>query len=468
MTKLNWQPHDYQRRALDFLYKHRHGGLFLDPGLGKTSVVLTALAKWKRVVKRPINVLVVAPLRVIYQVWPDELEKWAGFDYLTISNLHTLKPAERVKEHADLLLINPELLVSYLNEKKDYQFDVLIVDESSTFKSHSSKRFKALKRHLHQFKRRYCLTGTPCPNSLQDLWSQMFIIDQGERLGKNITQFRKQYMTREILHFGERRIPKYEFLPEAKTIIENKVSQVSISMRAEEYLKLPKCIEQTINVEMSPDTRKVYARMKRQMSSKLPETGEITIFSAAELTNSLRQITSGFLYNINEKERKRETEFIHTSKIEALRELTDSLGESPVLVVLQYLGELELIRKEYGKSVPYLGGNLKSDVAKQMVNMWNRKQLPILCCHPKAMGHGLNMQWGGDHIIWFALTWSLEHYLQTNARVFRQGRERPTMIYKFVMSNSIDVAMSVRLQQKLSTQQSVRKSIERYLEQSIF
>ena len=458
---MKWDPYSYQVDAWEFMTSRDTGALFLDPGLGKTSITLAAIKHWIQN-KEVQSVLIVAPLRVIYEVWPEERDKWDQFHGLTIKNLHKTKPKDRGLQKAHILLINPEGLVNYLKLFNGSQkpFDAIVIDESSKFKSYKSSRFKQLKTVLASMRKRWILTGTPCPNTAEDLWSQIFIIDLGRRLGPTISAYRENFGTEKIRYFGTQAVRIYEYKPKALKRIEKSVAQVALNMAQEDYLTLPPKIVNVINITFPPMIQKIYDEMEKRMATEI-DGQTMLAMSVGESVGKLQQITGGFFYDYETEDG---IERLHKLKIEALKELTDSLSNSTLLVCVAFRAEVEMIREEYGYDIPYLGGGLKPDQARVIIGKWNEGKIPILLAHPQSMGHGLNLQAGGHHLCWYGLTWSLEDYEQTIARIHRQGQEKPTYIYHIVVRKTIDEVIRKRLRTKFGKQESVRNAVEKFIE----
>lgn len=453
-----WRPHPYQKRALNFMSENTHSGLFLDPGLGKTAISLMML-KRDKILEKLKGAVVIAPLRVCYNVWIQERDKWSNFHDMGVLNLHAMPKHERRYARADIMLINPESFSAYIENfaGKDLPFDTLIVDESTKYKAHNSKRFKAMRPILPKLRRRHILTGTPCPQHPQDLWSQMFILDLGERLGTNVTQFRTTYMAKSKL----RGFIEYDFITQRRARFDRKVSELTVSIKAEDYLDMPDLIENEIHIDLPEKARKHYNRMEQELFTKLENGVEITTFNAAAMTSKIQQITSGFIYASKDDPDVKRTQMIHDAKMDALEEIVESTGGNPLMVVVNFYGEVDMIRKRWPKT-PYIGGGLSQEKSTELINKWNKKEIPLLCIHPKSVGHGVNMQKGGDHICWMSMTWSVENYIQTVARIHRQGKEHPTTVHHFIANKTIDEVMKDRLILREKMQISVRDAIEKY------
>lgn len=418
--------HPYQRYAVDFIERHRFCGLFLDMGLGKTVSTLTA-------VKRMIysfevsKVLVIAPKRVAETTWTTEADKWEHLRCLKLSKvIGTEKErAEALGADADVYVINREnvcWLVRYLNGRMP--FDMLVIDELSSFKSHTAQRFKALKSVRYQFSRIIGLTGTPAPNGYMDLWAELYLLDGGERLGKYITRYREEYF-HPLISVGAV-VYRYGLNAMSDIVISKKISDICVSMKAGDYLQLPKRIDNTINVILTKDEKRQYDRFEREEILKI--NGEtITAANAAAVTNKLLQYANGAVYD-----ETKNVHTIHDAKIEALEELVEAASGDPVLVFYSYRHDAARIMERLKKYDPVMLEGEKD------ISDWNEGKTKVLITHPASAGHGLNLQAGGHIIVWFGVTWSLELYQQANARLHRQGQTKPVMIYHLITKGTMD------------------------------
>lgn len=418
--------HPYQRYAVDFIERHRFCGLFLDMGLGKTVSTLTA-------VKRMIysfevsKVLVIAPKRVAETTWTTEADKWEHLRCLKLSKvIGTEKErAEALGADADVYVINREnvcWLVRYLNGRMP--FDMLVIDELSSFKSHTAQRFKALKSVRYQFSRIIGLTGTPAPNGYMDLWAELYLLDGGERLGKYITRYREEYF-HPLISVGAV-VYRYGLNAMSDIVISKKISDICVSMKAGDYLRLPKRIDNTINVILTKDEKRQYDRFESEEILKI--NGEtITAANAAAVTNKLLQYANGAIYD-----ETKNVHTIHDAKIEALEELVEAASGDPVLVFYSYRHDAARIMERLKKYDPVMLEGEKD------ISDWNEGKTKVLITHPASAGHGLNLQAGGHIIVWFGVTWSLELYQQANARLHRQGQTKPVMIYHLITKGTMD------------------------------
>lgn len=432
--KFSKAAYNYQKKAVKFLQKNPHSGLFLDMGLGKTAITLNYINQSD--IKR---VLIIAPLRVIYNVWPQELYKWEDFKHLSCSIVHGPKKLEALHKEADIYLINPEGL-KWLVEQDAPRFDTLIIDESTKFKTWTSKRMKLLKSMLPLFKRRHILTGTPAPNSLQDLFSQIYICDEGKTLGKFITHFRSEYFYQIAIPGSKAFL--YNVIPGKDKEIYKKVSKLTLRMDSKDYLELPKKIMNNVFLKFDPKTRKIYKSMEEELFIELEKEKSVYAMTVTDALLKCRQIISGAIYD--DYDRKTFTT-LHDIKMDALKDIIAEQQGNPLLVVYDFRHELERFKNEFGE-IRYIGGGAKH--VEETVMLWNAGKLPLLFVHPKSAGHGLNLQAGGNHIVWYSLTWSMDEYDQMNARLLRQGQEKPVYIHRLIIKDSIDVYMGKKLAAK--------------------
>lgn len=416
-------PHQYQQYAIDFLLQHEQAGLFLDMGLGKTVITLTALKQLKK--KGEIDkTLVVAPKIVAENVWKQEPKKWDHLQDLSFSYiLGSPKQREKaLKTEADIYVItrdNVAWMVDLL--KGNWIFDTLVLDELSSFKNHQSKRFKKLREIRPYVKRVIGLTGTPIPNGYMDLWSEMYLLDIGKRLGKYITEYRRNY----FYALNRWSFIEYKLMPGADKIIDQKISDICLSMKAKDYLNLkePQVID--VTVELSPKEMKAYKEMEREAVLSIDEE-VITATSAGIAVNKLLQLANGAIYTKDQKDYK----IIHNRKLEALEELIEQAAGENVIVYYTYQHDKERILQKFPEA-----RILKTE---KDVEDWNKGKIKMLVAHPASAGHGLNLQDGGSIAIWFGLNWSLELYQQANARLHRQGQKNTVRIYRIIAENTVD------------------------------
>lgn len=417
-------PHDYQKVAKNFILDRASSGLFLDMGLGKTVTTLTAIEELKNDYLEDIKVLVVAPKRVAEDTWTTEYEKWDHLkDLKVIKVLGT--PTERklaLAKEGDIYIItrdNVAWLVELLGRKWD--FDTVVIDELSSFKSNQSKRFKSLRKVRPLIKRVIGLTGTPAPNGYMDLWAQIYLLDRGERLGKTITEFRRRYFNTLYRHgYNE-----YELREGAKEEIDEAIKDLCISMKAKDYLKMEEPIYINRVAKLNKKEYKLYKDMERDAVLELGDE-DITALSAAAVSNKLLQLSNGAVYTDERKVIE-----IHNKKLEVLEELIEEAKGEPVLVFYNFQHDKDRIIEKFKKDIRVL------DTEKDIKD-WNNKKIKILLAHPAGAGHGLNLQDGGSIIIWFGLNWSLELYQQANARLARQGQKETVRIYHIITEGTRD------------------------------
>jgi len=468
-----WSSHDYQRTGLSFLLANPCSGLFLDPGLGKTSISLAAIKilKYAREIK---GVLLVAPLRVTYSVWPGEIEKWINFNGLTCTILHDDNKESIWGEKKDIYLINPEglpwlhsELLAGLKAGKASPFNALWIDESTKFKSHDSKRFDLLVDMLPLFKRRHIMTGTPSPRNLLDLWSQMYLLDEGKTLGNNFYKFRKKY-------FKSEDWDKYnwEIKDFAAEEIHQLVAPMVLEMSSADYLDMPECVYNDIVIPLPTKAAKYYKEMEKNFFIQIEEK-EVSAEAAAQSSMKCHQIANGKVYEdvpegldeaqLRAFKRTRKALHVHKAKVDALDDLLSELNGKPLLIAYHFKHDLEAIRGLLGKDVPFIGSGVKPERAKQLEQQWNRGELPVLLGHPDSMSHGLNFQEGGNDVCWYSLTWNLENYIQFIARVWRQGvKGKYVRVHHLIAQGTVDEAMLLRLGQRADQQLDLREAIRKY------
>jgi SNF2 family DNA or RNA helicase len=432
--------HAYQRRAVSFIKDKRRCGLFLDMGLGKSASALTAISDL--IDEFAIHkVLVVAPLRVANSVWEQEARKWAHLKHMRVSVCTGPQKARMVALHADadVFVINREnipWLVEFLGEK--WPFDMVIIDESSSFKNSSSKRFRALRRILPKTEYMVLLTGTPSPNGLLDIWSQVYLIDLGQALGRTMTAYKQRFF--EADYMGYKLTPREGAADKIHGLIAPNV----IHMSAEDYLELPKRIDLIERVDMPPDALKIYTDFEKTLIAELESGEEIEAMSAGVLANKLLQFANGGLYvdgsgNWSE---------VHGAKLDALDEIVEDNQNENLLVAYNYRFDLEQLQKRFPDAVVL-------DKKQETIDRWNRGEIKMLLAHPASAGHGLNLQDGGSLIVWFGLTWSLEYYQQFNARLHRQGQTKPVRVLHIVSNKTIDERVLTVLSSKDATQKQL-------------
>ena len=451
---MEFKPHAYQAHCIRKIEEIPKLGLFLDMGLGKTVTTLTAVKdlKYNRFEVR--KVLVIAPKKVAEGTWTKEKDKWDHTRMLRVSQVlgSQAKRIRALNTPADLYIINRENVVWLVDYYRNaWPFDMVIVDESSSFKSHKAKRFKALASVGGLISRMVELTGTPSPNGLEDLWAQVYLLDGGERLGKRYTQFRERYFQ------PDRRGPdgmvySYEAKPGTQESILQKISDICISMKAEDYLQLPDITYHEITVELDPKAKKAYLELERKMVLELPEDEEeISVASAAALSNKLLQLGNGAIYDED-----RQYHEIHNCKIEAFLELIESLQGKPALVFYNFQHD----RIRMLKALEKMKLRVRELKTTQDEDDWNAGKIDVLLTHPASSAYGLNLQQGGNHVVWFGLTWNYELYTQANKRLHRQGQQEKVIVHHLICSGTRDEDVMDALQRKDDVQGWVMQSLK--------
>ena len=443
---MKYKAHEYQEYATKFIEENEESAVFLECGLGKSVITLTAI---KNLMARGevSRVLVVAPLRVGKTTWPEEIGKWDHLGGLTYA-VAIGSVAERLnalKAQADITIINREN-VEWLIDKSGmpFDYDMLVIDELSSFKSFKAKRFKALLKVRPKITRVVGLTGTPSSNGLMDLWAEFRLLDLGERLGRYITRYRLAYFTPDKRNAQV--VFSYKPLPGAEERIYDKIDDITISMRASDYLKLPSLVMNTVVVEMGDKEKEIYDNLCDDMVVSLGDN-EIDAVNAASLSNKLLQMANGAVYGEEQSVHR-----IHDEKLNALEDLIESANGKPVLVAYWFKHDLARIKAKF----PFVR-EIKTDAD---IRAWNRGEIEVGVIHPASAGHGLNLQTGGSTLIWFGLTWSLELYQQTNARLYRQGQKNTVVIHHIVTKGTIDERVLKALEKKEKTQNSLIDAVK--------
>ena len=444
---MNFSPHDYQAYAIDYIKTHPIAAVLLDMGLGKTVISLTAIADLLFDSFEAHRVLVIAPLRVARDTWPTEIEKWEHLQHLTYSVV-VGTPKERraaLMAGADITIINRENL-QWLIEDSGFPFDydMVVIDELSSFKNHQSKRFQALMKVRPKVKRVIGLTGTPSSNGLMDLWAEFKLLDMGQRLGRFISQYRNNYFLPDKRN-GQI-IYSYKPMPYAEDAIYRKISDVTISMKSTDHLKMPELISSKYEVRLSEEERIRYEELKSQLVLQLPE-GEVTAANAASLTGKLVQLANGAIYSDDG-----DTVEFHNRKLDALEDIIEASNGKPLLVAYWFRHDLERIKQRF---------DVREIKSSKDITDWNSGKIPVAVIHPASAGHGLNLQAGGSTLIWFGLTWSLELYQQTNARLWRQGQTAGTVVIQHIITKgTIDERILKALSMKELTQNSLIDAVK--------
>lgn len=446
-----YEPHDYQVYATEYIKKHNAAAVLLECGLGKTSITLSAINDLMFDSFDIHKVLVIAPIRVAKMSWPDEIQKWDHISDLRYS-IAVGTEAERIKAlkaDADIYLINREN-VQWLIEKSGlpFDYDMIVVDELSSFKNWQAKRFKALMKVRPKVKRVVGLTGTPSSNGLMDLFAEYKILDMGERLGRFIGQYRSLYFRPDKTNGHI--VYSYKLLPGAEDAIYKRISDITISMKSADHIKMPELVNSRYMVHLDKKEYLKYVRMMQDLLLKLPN-GEVTAANAAALSGKLTQMANGAVYSDSG-----EYEKIHDRKLDALEDIIESANGKPVLVAYWYQHDLERISGRLGE----LGIEFARLDKEQNIRRWNEGNIPVGLIHPASAGHGLNLQNGGHILVWFGLTWSLELYQQTVARLWRQGQENTVSVIHIIAAKTIDERIMNALESKDHTQSALIEAVK--------
>lgn len=443
---MRYNAHDYQKYATKFILQHPIAAVFLEMGLGKSVITLTAL--FDLILDQFVigKVLVIAPLRVARDTWPSEIQKWdhlKGLKYSVVVGTAAERKAALMQQ-ADVYIINRENIDWLVNKSGiPFRFDMLVIDEFSSFKSWQEKRFKSLLKVRPFVKRIVGLTGTPSSNGLMDLWAEFRVLDLGKRLGRYITHYRNAYFTPDKRNTEV--IFSYKPLPGAEDQIYKRIEDITISMKSCDYLKLPECVINEVPVFMSEKEQDVYDRFRDDMVAKIKDE-EIDAVNAAVLSGKLLQMANGAVYD-DEKN----SLLIHDRKLDALEDLIEGANGKPVLVAYRYQHDAERIKSRF---------DVREIKTSKDIADWNNGEIPVAIIHPASAGHGLNLQTGGSTLIWFGLTWSLELYQQTNARLHRQGQTDTVIIHHIIAKGTIDENVMKALRQKEKTQNALIDAVK--------
>lgn len=450
--------HEYQERGVSHIIDNEYCALFLDMGLGKTVTTLTAI---KELLDNCIisNALVIAPKKVTQVTWSDEIKNWKHLQGLTISVIDgTVKQRrEAMAAKADIYAVSRDNIVWLVLECGGVKlpYDMVVIDELSSFKNHVSKRFRAMRKVRKFIPRVVGLTGTPAPNGLIDLFAQMYLVDEGQRLGKTVTAYRDRFFrpgkrNGDIVYTYELKAPQNE----TEQQISDLISDITISMTAEDYLKMPDKIMLYDYVDLAPKVLAQYRDFEKERILELINSDEpISAASAAALSNKLQQFANGAIYDA-----KRNIKDLHDEKLDKLEELVEAANGEPVLIAYSYKHDCERIMQKLKAYKP-----VKLEKPEHIAE-WNAGKIPVLVTHPASAGHGLNLQKGGHNIVWFGNTWSLELYQQFNARLYRQGQMKPVMIHHIIAKNTIDEKIIKSLDGKRETQDGLMESIKELME----
>ena len=447
---MKYKPHEYQSYATEFILSHPISAVFLEMGLGKSVITLSAIFDLCLDSFLVCKVLVIAPLRVARDTWPAEINKWDHLKGLSYSvAVGTEKERiDALKKQSTLYIINREN-VDWLVHKSGipFHFDMVVIDELSSFKSYGAKRFKSLLKVRPSVKRIVGLTGTPSSNGLMDLWAEFRILDLGQRLGRYISHYRNTYFKPDKRN--AQIIFSYKPLPGAEEEIYKQISDITISMKSTDYLKMPEYVSNEVFVTLSEKEWKVYSDFKEDMVANLGDE-EIDAVNAAVLSGKLLQMANGAVYDSENK-----AHVIHDKKLDALEDLIEGANGKPVLVAYWYKHDLERIKDRFP---------VRQIQSSKDIEDWNNSKIPIAVIHPASAGHGLNLQSGGSTLIWFGLTWSLELYQQTNARLYRQGQKDTVIVHHIITKNTIDEDVLLALTKKEKTQDALIDAVKANLE----
>ena len=443
---MRYEPHFYQTYVKEFILSHKEAAIFLDCGLGKTVVTLTALEELLHDFFEIGKVLVIAPLRVARDTWPSEIAKWEHTKNIRASvvmgsakerTAALLKPAE-------VYIINREN-VKWLIEESNMpmDFDMIVIDELSSFKSYQAKRFRALMKLRPSVKRIVGLTGTPSANGLMDLWAEFRLLDMGKRLGRFISHYRDAYFLPDKRN--QQMVFSYKLREGAEDAIYRRIEDITVSMRAREYLKMPALVSNIVPVALDARERKLYDDMKRDMVIAV-ENEEVDAVSAAALSNKLLQMANGAVYTEEGKVVR-----LHNRKLDALEDLAESANGKSVLIAYWYKHDLERIQSRL---------SVREIRSSEDIEAWNAGKILLGVIHPASAGHGLNLQFGGSTLVWFGLTWSLELYQQTNARLYRQGQKDTVIIHHLVAAGTMDEKVMQALERKDKTQATLIDAVK--------
>ena len=443
---MRYVAHNYQNYAKDFILAHKVSALFLDCGLGKTITTLTAINELMYDSFEISKVLIIAPLRVAQSTWKEEIEKWDHLNLLrySIAVGDEKERLKALKQKSDIYIINREN-VDWLVTKSgiDINFDMLIIDELSSFKSHTSKRFKSLLKIRPYFERVVGLTGTPSSNGLMDLWAEFRVLDLGERLGRYITHYRNEYFLPDKRNGAV--IFSYKPQPNAEERIYRRLADMTISIKSIEYLKMPELILNELEINLDEEDQMKYKKFKKEMVMTIQEK-EIDAINAASLSNKLIQLANGSIYDEDKKFYE-----VHNKKLDKLEEIIESANGKPVLISYWFKADKERIEKRF---------KVREIKTADDIKQWNKGMIDLALIHPASAGHGLNLQSGGSTLVWFSLTWSLELYQQTNARLYRQGQKDTVVIHHLIIKNTIDEDIMKSLKRKDKTQESLMKAVK--------
>jgi len=443
---MKYVPHEYQTFATEFILAHPISAILIQMGLGKSVITLNAIYDLCLDSFYIRKVLVIAPLRVCSGVWPAEIQKWDHLKGLTYSVAVGTEAERRaaLQQITDIHIINRENIQWLIEESGlPFDYDMVVIDELSSFKSHQAKRFKSLMKVRPLVQRIVGLTGTPSSNGLMDLWAEFKVLDMGKRLGRFITHYRDEFFQPDKRNGIQ--VFSYKPRPGAEDEIYRRISDITISMKSTDYLKMPECLMNEVQVTLSEEERQAYDTLRRDLVLTLKDE-EIDAVNAAALSNKLCQMANGAVYG----EEKRAVQ-LHDQKLDALEDLIEGANGKPVLVAYWYKHDLDRIQKRFA---------VREIKTSRDIDDWNAGTIPVGLIHPASAGHGLNLQAGGATLIWFGLTWSLELYQQTNARLWRQGQKETVVIHHIITRGTIDEKIMKALKSKEGTQSALIEALK--------
>ena len=448
---MRYTPHHYQEKAIEFGITRGCAGFFLDPGMGKTSIMyaIFELLRRKGLVNR---MLVLAPLRVCYSTWPAEAQKWDEFSHLKVGILHGPNKAAVLASDADVLVMNYEGL-KWLTGRPEAFPEMLVIDESSKLKHCNTQRFKKMKAMLGRFRRRYILTGSPAASGLLDLFGQVYCMDQGATFGPYITKFRAEY-------FNQTGYGGYEWKLKqgSDKLIYDKLAPRVMRLDAKDYLELPPLVEVDVVVELPPHIMKQYLQMENQLKLDL-DAGRVTAVNTAVASMKCRQIANGGIYTDASQGL---FVHLHEAKTEAVVDLIDELEGQPALVAYDFAHDLDRLKAALPKDTPHIGGGVSPKRSQELVEAWNRGEIPVLLGHPQSMSHGLNMQEAGRAVIWHSLCWSLEDRMQLIRRIWRQGQTGRVFVYNIIAKGTVDEALMLAVKRKAKGEGALLNALRDY------
>ena len=458
---MKWIPTPYMLRSVKFLLERGAAALWLEPGMRKSSITLATLKILKTERKGKFKTLIIAPLRVCYLVWPAEREKWDDFHGLKMEVLHGPKKEAALDRDADIYVINPDglqWLFAALYKRDRWPFDCLVIDESTAFKRTNTQRFKNLKVHLQKFSRRYILTGTPSPNGLLDLFGQIYVLDLGNALGRYITSYRRDF-------FSPTGYGGYTYVLQkgAEKKIYERVRPLVLRLEAKDYIDLPPIIglnpPAVVKVVLPPKARKIYDNMEEHLIA-LVNDDVVKAVNVAVATMKCRQIANGGIYR---EAAGGPWSLIHDEKTNALEELLEEFNGKPALVAVDFIHDIERLRKRFGKDTPLLGGSSAAELKEsaRIMAAFNAGDLPLVLANPQSAGHGLNLQ-GGKAVVFHSLTYNLETYHQFIKRIWRSGQKDTVMLYHICAKETVDQAVMAALKSKDKTQNALLAALKEY------